>query len=181
MPMVKREKSVDGKWKYAPFEDIWPIARPILEKTGFTVSFEQEDNEAAITVTCVAFNSGHTRRTPYTIPKDEQLRSSGGKEINTKAQTQAKSSSFCKRQAFVNAFTIVCTNEDVDGHLPGPTLDAAQADRIRELVDQVKSKDDLARFWPWIGAESPEGIPAARFVRAETALGKIIAKQGGAA
>ena len=171
MPMVL--KTVDGPsghWQYAPYEHIWKIARPILTELGFEVSFEQEDTENELTVTCVVTCCGHTRRTPYTLPKDPPIANRSGRAVTTQAQAQASSNSQAKRHAFCNAFNIVCAGEDTDGGDPrnhariaaSPYISDEQVQEMQVYIDQCEDLD-VDAFLAYLNVKSLKEVTPARY------------------
>lgn len=180
MPEVYKGRDVQGRYQYAAFEDIWKVARPILAKHGFAVGFSQAEDNDNLTISChIHHRSGHTETVPFTLPKLDPIRSNAGRDVTNKAQALGSTNSYAKRYCLCNALNIVVTDEDDDATAAGAeTVTAEQADAMREMIDQVEADADRKRFWDWLGVEHPEEIPASKLKDAQTALGRIIRKQG---
>jgi hypothetical protein len=61
-------KDVDGKFRYAPFLDIWNSVRPAVERNGFTLQWSQDHLGDRIKVTLtLQHEAGHKRDFNYTM------------------------------------------------------------------------------------------------------------------
>jgi hypothetical protein len=61
-------KDVNGKFRYAPFLDIWNSARPAVERNGFTLQWDQSHLGTSVKVTLTLRHSGgHKEDFGYTM------------------------------------------------------------------------------------------------------------------
>ena len=96
--------------------------------------------------------------------------------MTNKAQALGSTNSYAKRYCLCNALNIVVTDEDLDGQIPGHDIvSEEEADRLRELADQV-SKEDRERLLAWAGVETWDEFPSRIYKQALRAYGRKIAK-----
>jgi hypothetical protein len=99
-------KDVDGKFRYAPFLDIWNAVRPAVERNQFTLQWSQEHQGDKIKVTLTLQHaSGHKRDFTYTMRL-------GSNAPGTPAGAQApvldsQAESRAKRRLLMDALNIV--------------------------------------------------------------------------
>lgn len=124
--------------RYARFEDIMRIVKPIMQRYGFAVSFRTNTGDNCVKVTGVLMHKdGHREETEMTLPVD----SSGSK--NT-VQAIGSSTAYGKRYVLCALLNIATGDEDDDG----------QASDLGELVETI---NNIA------AAESLESLKAAYF------------------
>ena len=161
---VVRNRSGQKMYKYAPLEDIIEQVRDLMAELGLSYSFDSEEKQAGIEVTCIIrHRSGHAERNKVFIPTT--------KGMNTNASQDAGIQlTYGKRLAFVAALGITTADEDKDGNslkqLGSVTAD--QAADIRALVEQVGA--DQAKFLKYLNVDSFEQIAARDYDSAIAAL-----------
>ena len=95
--------------KYARFEDIMAVVRPILEKHGFAVSFRTDSTDSLMRVTGILMHrEGHREETTLTLPFDI----SGSKNS---VQAIGSSTAYGKRYVLCSLLNIATGGEDDDG------------------------------------------------------------------
>ena len=158
MPQLEQNGLIDygagkGKIKYARYEDIDAVVRPLYSKYGFSVSWDSAPafEGKMVKVTGTFSCHGHSEKREMTGPVD----SSGGKNgIQGVASTVA----YLKRQTLKMFFNMVERGHDKDGANPADLkpITQDQADTIRtQLVDL---KADIGKFVSMLGVEKLEDI-----------------------
>lgn len=115
MPIIDRNSAiaVNGsvRSKFASFDHIMKIVRPILQQYGFAVSFRTGSDAQIITVTGVLMHKeGHREETSMSLPVD----SSGSKNA---VQAIGSSTSYAKRYVLCALLNIATGDEDDDGEM----------------------------------------------------------------
>lgn len=162
-PVFKGRQESTGKYRYAAYEDIMKVARPILREHGLAVSFSQIEDENTLTITCrIAHIAGHSTETPFTLPKDGPIKRKDGSNVTSMAQAQGSANSYAKRYCLCNALDIVVTGEDDDGagamlH----TLNEEQALEVEKRLIECEKIDKgmTSRFLEWLGVTHVNDIP----------------------
>jgi hypothetical protein len=157
-------KDVDGKFRYAPFLDIWNAVRPAVERNHFTLQWSQEHQGDKIKVTLTLQHlSGHKRDFTYAMRL-------GTNAPGTPAGAQApvldsQAESRAKRRLLMDALNVVCDcvtpAEDVgDGTMANQQESDALFKRLVVLEpDDEKRKASERRFLALAGVESWAKIP----------------------
>jgi hypothetical protein len=182
LPVIERngeikgnEKGADGKStgnqvkrnKYALYEDIIDACRPLLSLHGFGETFEIDQTEARMTVTCVLrHREGYSTRTAIALPFD----SSPGKNNN---QGWGSTLSYGKRYSYCAALNIVTRGEDDDGKKggDGATISDEQGDELRKLMEDFES-ERMEGFCKHFKISRIDDLPAAKFEAAKAAIAK---------
>lgn len=171
LPRVVRRREITVKGtvrsKYAAFEDIDQVARPLMIEEGFSASYTTEEKGPKETqVTCtIRHVRGHKEHFSVTVPFDRN-------EYRSDAQCQGSTISYGKRYAFCLGLNITIVGEDNDGITVGFVTDQ-QLDAIMDLMGRVGMDRDPrmeAKFLEYMGAKAPREIQARDFQKAITAL-----------
>jgi hypothetical protein len=155
--LVVATKDVDGKFRYAPFLDIWQAVRPHVEANGFTLQWDQEHLGDRIKKKLTLQHvSGHKTSREWTIRL-------GTNAPGTPTGSQAPvldeiADSRAKRRLLMDALNIVVDAispaEDVgDGTLASP--EEAEALRARLLA----LGGDAKRFLAYAEVQDWQAIP----------------------
>lgn len=114
-PIIKTRQAHNSK--YADLDDIAQAIRPILDKNGLSYTFEQDQDQSGLKVTCVVRHSaGHSESNSLSAPND----TSGGKN---QIQAIASTVTYLRRYTLTGALGITTGNEDSDGGKPEITVD----------------------------------------------------------
>lgn len=150
-PVVIKTTNVDGKYNYSKFEDIIAVARPFLQKHGFsfTLGTDVTSADGWVIATCRAVhNAGHSEISTAKFPLGK------GTALMSTTQVYASALSFASRRVFCNCFGIVTAGEDKDGRQPqaarGPSSMAAPTnvkDLARELWELLKPVRGEEKNW----------------------------------
>ena len=142
IPRIKRTGSVSYKekeaFKFAPWEQIDIIIRPLLEKHGFALTFDtapKADGGAIITGTLLHV-SGHSRSASIALALDN----SGGKN---NIQGMGSTFSYGKRYTATMLLNIVTEGEDDDGN-SAENIGADETDILEKKI--VSTGTDRANF-----------------------------------
>lgn len=166
----KRGKSHNGK--YALWEDINDLIRPILGEHGFGLSFRTRDVEDGVEITAILTHSGgHSRETPMTFPADK----SGSKND---VQAIGSSMSYGKRYTAEAILNLTSRGEDDDGVRAGSgeKITQEQAAELNEIADDLGA--NKIKFCKMHKVESLADISADKFEPAKKALQAYGEKHG---
>ncbi len=162
------EKSKKGhNFKYATFESINKIVKPIMAKHGLFINFMtdfQSDNHVMITAK-ITHKSGHNDKTSMRFPFDP----SGSK--NT-IQATGSAISYGKRYTMNALLNITTHDEDDDGFSTSKTIGKNEIERINNGLD--KSGTGLDVFCEYMGVERLSDIKLEKYNNALVYLKAII-------
>jgi hypothetical protein len=166
IPQIDRTRKAD-KSKYAPYEEIDRVLRPLYTEAGFSISFNSRiEGDKMLYTASLAHKGGHSKTADIVLPAD----TSGSKNA---LQAMGSTTSYAKRYLLSMLFNVVTTEEDNDGNLPLPNEEAVEIDLLI-----TETKTDKAKFLKWLGADSVQTIPSKNFLKARTALKAKLKKVG---
>ena len=121
MPVIERNGKIEVnkvvRSRYAKFEDINRAVLPVMQKYGFSITFETQQSDAYINIIGVLrHKSGHKQSTQLQIPYD----TSGAKNA---VQAVGSSVSYGKRYVMSALLNITSTDDDDDGQAAMPAVD----------------------------------------------------------
>lgn len=144
MPVIEKTKPVydqnkrDVRYKYAPLEHVVSVAGPIIAKHGFSYAFETEVSGGTFTATCVVTHiEGHSERSSFSAPV-------GQEKFMSEVQKHGARSTYCKRNAFMDAFGVTCSGEDVDGAGTDSKMPDAAYDEFCDAIDGAQDFRELS-------------------------------------
>lgn len=152
LPQIEKRGQATGKndvktFKYAEWDDIDDIIRPLLVSEGFDLSFRTGENGGQTTITAVLLHtSGHQEETTIKLPADK---------TGCKNDVQAVGSTvqYGKKYTAGPLLNLVYKGEDDDGNAAGngPYIDETQADQLLDLAgtaftDPAKKAHLIARL-----------------------------------
>lgn len=173
MPTVFKGRENEGIGsRYASFDDIMRIVRPVLDRHGLAISFSQSETSDTITVICSILHiEGHSSETPFTLPKDEVIKSKTGKSVTNLAQAQGSANSYAKRYCLCNALNIVLGDQDDDANAMNTPLKTITDDQSKELQEMIAATDiDPEKFLMHYKADSFETFPLVMFEKAKATV-----------
>jgi hypothetical protein len=158
---VIASKDVDGKFRYAPFLDIWNAVRPAVERNNFTLQWQQENVGDRVTVTLLLAHFGHVEKFPYTLRVG-----SGAPGMPAAVQApiiDTQTGSRAKRLLLINALNIVVdavsdASDVGDGSLASDEETDALCKRLLALTDDPAAQ---RRFLTLAGVDAWNKIPRA--------------------
>lgn len=153
IPQIQKNGLIVGRNNYALIEDYDVVLRPLMDKYGFSMSFNEESthgDERRYGATLLHVR-GHSETKYITLPLDK----SGGKQP---VQSAGSTSSYAKRYLYDNHFNIVKRGQDDDG-MGGQLkpISEEQAKDIEVMLQEVKG--DKAGFLRYMGVSSIAEIP----------------------
>jgi len=174
MPQIHAVKPVpnnDGsiRYRFAPYEEIMVIVRPVLQRHGFTVSFNMNIIDGRVIQSCALMHvGGHTRTNQFMV------RIGKGPPGSSEAQGDGAAATYAKRHALCAALNIV-VDQDTDGArtdaaIEGAPITSDRAIYLRELVRDTHS--DEAAFLRFAGAATYDEIGASKYDMLVAALQK---------
>jgi hypothetical protein len=162
--------------KYAKWETIDEVIRPLLTEEGFALAFTTApragDGGGLTVIAILRHDGGHKTETPMPVPLD----TSGGKN---NLQGYGSTLSYGKRYAATAALNLITEGEDDDGQRGGMRfITAEQATELRGLVKQAGRQEGPFLDRLFSGAvRSMEEIEAGAFVVVRNTLDGIIHQQ----
>ena len=140
MPVVPKRGNVDystnkGRTSYdfGRLEDAAKLAKPILQETGLSYRFNQDNTNGSVTVTCIiTHKDGYSESNSMTAPPD----TSGNKDS---IKAMASTVSYLRRYTFTAGLGIVFSGEDDEGVLSD--LDFVTDEQYRELYMAMCDKE----------------------------------------
>lgn len=161
IPVIAASSVIQNRGKYERFEDVMRVVFPLLQKNGFSVSFEQGADDKRITVTCnLRHSSGHSTKTPFSVRL--------GDRADSQVQADCKASTTAKRNALLQALNIVIRQDIFQSDESDPSLEgdgsfitAKQAADLRLRCEEIGA--DIPRFLTFAEGKTFETIPASRY------------------
>lgn len=142
-PIIKKTKSVENSYSYAPIDSIVKQVQEILKENNLSYSFKIVIMEKGVKAICIAKHiSGHTESSEMEVPLGAKTR------LMSDSQVTAAASTFAKRYAFCNLFGIMTSDEDTDGKTPGPDESTRKDNALNKLRTFI-SKANLAEVEDW--------------------------------
>ncbi|RVI91797.1 ERF family protein [Sinorhizobium meliloti] len=148
LPEIPENGKGHGNIKYALWEDINELIKPVLGEHGFSLSFRTGQADGKIIVTGVlSHRDGHSEETTMHLPTD----TSGSKNA---VQAVGSSTSYGKRYTAQALLNLTSRGDDDDGKAAGSkpdseaTITEAQVKIIQELIEQGKlATDAFCKRW----------------------------------
>ncbi len=136
--------------RFAKFEDIDAVIRPLLAEEGFSIGFDTDDSTPRmLRVTgTLSHRLGHSRKSQMTVPTENP-------QIPG-AQGYGAAASFAKRYTVINLLNIITVGEDTDAQEEAKPIGAEQALTLETLLQD--SKADRGKFLAWANVAKLEDI-----------------------
>ncbi len=157
-PQIEKNGKIMNKDKttvrsrFSLIEDIDKIIRPLLEKHGFSVSFNEESvNADNYKISCKLLHREGCSDTKFiTLPLDKN-------EFRTRMQDRKSTESFAHRTLLLMHLNIVSRGEDNDGAGSSLPITEEQARDLGSLIEEVGA--DRARFLKYFKIQRLEEMP----------------------
>lgn len=153
-------KDVDGKFRYAPFLDLWNAVRPSVERNGFTLQWDQEHGGDRITKKLILQHvGGHKQEFRWTIRIGSNA---PGTPAGAQAPTlDSQADSRAKRRLLMDVLNLVVDAvtpaEDVGD---GTLASAEETDQLfQRLVALGGDPSSQNRFLALAGVDAWNKIP----------------------
>ncbi len=168
LPRVRKDGTIPDnngrvRSRYARYEDVDLVTRPLLAEEGFSITFRTEDvaPSSLRVIGTLAHRMGHSRESSVTVPISAPPKATG-------TQAVGSSVSYGKRYVVVNMLNIITVGEDTDGQEPPSPITEEQVMNIETLLQDTKS--NRVKFLAWIGVEKIADILDRDYERAIKAL-----------
>ena len=150
-------KGTRVRYSYADLQGIAKIVRPILNKYGLSFTWDSEEKDGKIRVTCILRHiGGHSESSTFSCPVSQSDRMSASQNMGSAATVG-------RRQSLVSVLGLTDVDVDDDGEA-GETITESQAADIRALMEEVKA--DTKKFLKLYGVEKLTDLPASMYAAA---------------
>lgn len=154
------DKEGRARNKFAKYDDIDAVVRPMCAEEGFSFSFDSKSAGALIEFTCtMAHRDGHAETKTLSLPVD------AGAGRNA-VQSIGSTTSYARRYLLSMHLNIVTRDEDDDGQGAAgnePITREQAAELHRQLIE---AGGDPGRFVKWLGVEAIENVRVSQYARA---------------
>lgn len=161
--------------RYAKYEDIDAVLRPLLDEEGFSLDFDAKwDGDRLAMTGTLAHRKGHRETKSLPMPIDI----SGSKN---KTQAIGSTVSYGRRYLVTMLLNLVTENQDDDGNGGGNQfITQSQADEITGMLKTLEELGHPSRdsFLRWIGASAVAEIRAADCEKAMAMLKRKLIEVG---
>src|SRR5258708_221922 len=144
------------RYRFAPFEDIMEIVKPVLISNGFSISFNSRFMEGGrmVSICTLRHVGGFSQSNEFAV------RIGGGPPGATETQADGAAKTYAKRGALCDALNIVVEHDD-DARMIGTPIGKALAEDLETRVAKVGA--DRAAFLKYAGADKFEEISDERW------------------
>lgn len=168
-PKINKDKLVDfqtskGRTSYhhATLASVTTAINSALSKHGLTASWETDQKDRLITVTCrITHELGHSESTSLSSAPDE----SGGKNS---IQAIGSAVTYLQRYTLLALTGLATHDQDADGATPPPVITPQQVADLRALMKEVKG--DEKAFLKYFKVDTLDDLPADQHQRAVSML-----------
>jgi hypothetical protein len=161
-PIAANASNPQTKSRYATFDKLDRVLRPIYTNHGFSLSFDEGDSPKPdhVRVLCyVSHVSGHTRTYHRDMPADGK--GAKGGDVMTKTHAAGAAGSYGARYLLKGIFNVAVGEEDNDGNDRSEPIDNVRFKLLCDLADAVKA--DTEKFCRHLKVDSLKNLPAARY------------------
>lgn len=170
LPQIKKTTKGHNN-KYAPYEEIDEVVRPLYTAHGFSVTFNsKKENGHCTYYGTLSHREGHSRTAEIQLPDDN----SGGKNA---IQAVASTVSYARRYLLCMLLNIVTTEDDDDGAATTKRITEAQAKELKDLIKETGS--DTKAMLALSGAKSIDDLPASAYEGTKALLLKKKGRKNG--
>lgn len=169
--VIAKSKNSQTNSKYAKYDAVDKVIRPVYSKHGFALSFYQGEGAPPdnIRLVCrVSHSAGHTERPYLDMPIDGK--GAKGGDVMTKTHATGNGISYGKRYLAGMVFNLAITEEDNDGNKPQPAITEKQAADLKALAEEVKA--DIPKFCQYYKIDKIENLPVSLYASAVKAFEK---------
>lgn len=179
-PIAANASNPQTKSRYATFDKLDRVLRPIYTEHGFSLSFDEGDSpkEEHVRVLCyVSHVGGHTRTYHRDMPADGK--GAKGGDVMTKTHAAGAAGSYGARYLLKGIFNVAVGEEDEDGNDPPrfavKYIDDAQWAMLVQLIEAAGI--DAGTVCTAANISSLKELPAAKFQSVVNKLNKTIDKR----
>jgi hypothetical protein len=164
-PVPARDGTV--KYRYANFDDIDQVVRPICLEHGFTYAFRESavDNGRVTVVMTLQHSCGAFREIPYSV------RVGSGPPGATESQADVSGHSYAQRGALESGLALRVVGARDDAKMEGNLDEKISTEQAEELERRVKmTNSNVPAFLSLAGAKKFAEIPANRYAELDGLL-----------
>jgi|SRR5271165_1508902 len=174
MPQIPKNGTIDlgakGKIKFARWEDMAEVIQPLMDREGFTLSFDTEERAreggGSVVIGTLTHIDGHHKTARFSLPLDS------GPGRNS-LQAAGSTLSYGKRYVTELLLNIVRRGEDDDARAAG--IRYITAEKKNEIIElMMETKTDTKAFLHHLGVDSLDEIEQKN---APAALNALLAKK----
>lgn len=181
-PIAANASNPQTKSRYATFDKLDRVLRPIYTEHGFSLSFDEGDSPKAehVRVLCyVSHVGGHTRTYHRDMPADGK--GAKGGDVMTKTHAAGAAGSYGARYLLKGIFNVAVGEEDDDGNGPRAKTPALIADSDVALIQQYCQALGGTTLTDLLTAYRVESIPDLTAVQAGAVIKRLKDKLADAA
>lgn len=178
-PIAANASNPQTRSRYASFDKLDRVLRPIYTEHGFSLSFDEGDSpkDEHVRVLCyVSHIGGHTRTYHRDMPADGK--GAKGGDVMTKTHAAGAAGSYGARYLLKGIFNVAVGEEDEDGNVPIPRIrfiDDAQWSLLVQLIDAAGI--DAGTVCTAANVPSLKELPETKFQSVVNKLNKTIDKR----
>lgn len=167
-PVVAKATNPQTRSKYATFDALDAMLRPIYSQNGFAISYNTETpaSEVLRVIAYVTHTSGYEREFRIDMPADGK--GAKGGDVMTKTHATGSALTYGKRYLLGAIFNIATTRDDDGNVANGGLITPEQAEELAKLITATKT--DIHKFLEIGGLESLSDMPANKFPSAKAML-----------
>lgn len=179
-PIAANASNPQTRSRYATFDKLDRVLRPIYTQNGFSLSFDEGESPKPDYVRVVCYVShvgGHTRTYHRDMPADGK--GAKGGDVMTKTHAAGAAGSYGARYLLKGIFNVAVGEDDDDGnesHARPNLINDNQWAIITHLIEATKT--DARKFCEAYAIESVKALPVAAFNRAKKQLETKLAQMG---
>ena len=179
-PIAANASNPQTRSRYASFDKLDRVLRPIYTEHGFSLSFDEGEapRENYVRVLCyVSHVGGHTRTYRRDMPADGK--GAKGGDVMTKTHAAGAAGSYGARYLLKGIFNVAVGEDDDDGNESAArtnVISDAQWAIITDLIEKTGS--DARRFCEAYRIESVRALPATAFNKAKSQLERKLKEMG---
>lgn len=153
---------------YAELDEIARVVDPVLERFGFSYTWNTTATEKSVTVECILrHRGGHSTSSTFTVPVES-------KSGMSPQQKYGAASTFAQRRSLGNVLGLTTTDKDTDAAAVDPTkISDDQATELSDIVRDVCRGDQEKRFLAYMGVAKVADIRLADYKKAKASLGRV--------
>lgn len=169
MPPIPKTQKGSGDGKYAPYDEVDKIIRPLYTQFGFSVSFDSSPGREGrkVYLITVSHKDGHSDTKQLELPDDD------GENMN-ELQGEGSTVSYAKRYLAGMAFNLVYMGQDNDGNKPSQFISPEQV----AVINNGMTEAQLTKFLEYMKVQDVKNIPLKDWKKAETMIGKMTKTTG---
>lgn len=176
-PIAANASNPQTKSRYATFDKLDRVLRPIYTEHGFSMSFDEGEapRDDYVRVLCyLAHVDGHTRTYHRDMPADGK--GAKGGDVMTKTHAAGAAGSYGARYLLKGIWNIAVGEDDGDGNEPRSAVPPAEFAKITQLIQATNTSIPTMLKALGINSDNISHLTQAEYAKAVDALEKKLAK-----